>query len=574
MITYYKQSFCVFFDGGFMVYSKQNAAFSKDKNQFFTQLSLKKDMGSTLSSVDDYATQQISYPFLLQNKKALEDEFTHLFAVLQKRKDENNEAFWLYCYYCATLLEAFYKAYSQQAKEAEYQAIKQKIKNRLHNQEEDVAAEEDFINSLQASFIGGFRNLMTAPFHLSQIRDYVAYSNLCRVYWVFCRLTLVSGFALAQNLEIIDKLDAILGTHTDVDKIISILQAPNMVLNYFSVGLFLMRFMIDAGMLIRHTFFPTEEEKRDNATAYERFKFELYKRHCNFANDLVWATVNFLTNFNQITHIPGPVAGAITAVFLGFDVCMTLYKCHLAKQEYLIKKAQYDQEVAGYVQQIDDYANHPEKFPQMTEKQRLDKIGMLNKHVDVLNKQLAELEIDWRTKQATFYFVAAAAALLMIGFSAALLFTPPGMVVASFFACVVATAMYLSAGAYSKYQEKSLRLERAQGEDLDVAFKEYEAARNDFIFTMIKNTVIPTLLIATFAVCWPAAVALTVMYIGYEIYHAYSQHSSKKDLELQSKGEAEQLTLGVLPKAKMIELTYFSERNEVDEFESNCCFSS
>lgn len=41
----------------------------------------------------------------------------------------------------------------------------------------------------------------------------------------------------------------------------------------------------------------------------------------------------------------------------------------------------------------------------------------------------------------------------------------------------------------------------------------------------------PTLLIATYAVCWPAAIALTVLYIGYEIYHANDQHSSKKEAE-------------------------------------------
>ncbi|CAM2909958.1 Uncharacterised protein [Legionella steigerwaltii] len=37
------------------------------------------------------------------------------------------------------------------------------------------------------------------------------------------------------------------------------------------------------------------------------------------------------------------------------------------------------------------------------------------------------------------------------------------------------------------------------------------------------------LLITTFAICWPAAVALTVLYVGYEMYHAYNQHQSKKE---------------------------------------------
>lgn len=503
-----------------MAYSKENAAFSSDKIQFFTQLQNKE-----LKSFEDIERRAGTkgYPFILHNQKALETEFIQMFAVLQKQKDEDkekNEAFWMYCYYCATLLEAFHKAYSQHGKEEDYKKLKAQIKKRLLGEKEDAKAEEEFIESLKNSFVKGFRNILTAPLHLSQIRDYVAYSNLCRVYWVFCRLTLVSGLTLAKDLELLDKLDAILGTHTDADKIIDFIKAPNGVLNYFSVGLFLMRFAIDFGLLVRHTFFPTDLEKADKTTAYERFKFELYKRHCNFANDLVWATVNFLTNFNHITHISDPTAGAITAVFLGFDVCMTLYKCHLAKQEYLIKKAQYEQE-------MEDYLKHPEKFPGMTAAQRVA-------HIAMLQNQLKELEIDWRTKQGTFYFVAAAAALLMLGFSASLLFTGPGIAVACFIVCTLAVAMYLSSGAYSKYQEKSLRLEQAEliGKDLEAARKEYEAARNDFIFTMVKNTVMPTLMIATFAICWPAAIALTVLYVGYEIYHAYDQHNSNKEAQL------------------------------------------
>lgn len=549
MITFQNSTYCVFFERFVMVYSKQNEAFKNDKTQFFQQLP-KKDMVSNIDYADKKA-RNISYTFLLKNQKALEEEFVHTFAVLQKQKDQNKEAFWLYCYYCATLLENFYKAYSQQSNEEEYSKLKQKIKNRLLKIDEDAESEKAFIESLKKSYLDGFRNLMSAPFHVSKIRDYVAYSNLCRVYWVFCRLTLTTGLALAKDLQIIDKLDAILGTHTDVDKIISVLQAPNGVLNYLSVGFFLMRFMIDAGLLIRHTFFPTDAEKKDKTTAFERFKYELYKRHCNFANDLVWATVNFLTNFNHITHIPGPVAGAITAVFLGFDVCMTLYKCQLAKQEYLIKKAQYEQEIEEYKKRL--------------ESKNINEVKDAAAHITMLQSQLKELEIDWRTKQGTFYFVAAAAALLMLGFTAALLLTPPGMVVASFFVCLLATAMYLSAGAYSKYQEKSLRLEQAQllGKDLDVAFNEYRAARNDFIFTMAKNTVMPALLITTFAICWPAAIALTVMYVGYEIYHAYDQHNSKK--------ESAQLALDFSSEKK--ELLTLDDSFEEEEFEKNCCFS-
>lgn len=103
-----------------MAYSKPTNSISNSKKKFF-----EKFYNHEIASTDDIdgRTGNISYTTLLKNQKALEVEFIQMFAVLQKQKDENdekNKAFWLYCYFCATLLEAFHKAYSQQSKEEEY----------------------------------------------------------------------------------------------------------------------------------------------------------------------------------------------------------------------------------------------------------------------------------------------------------------------------------------------------------------------------------------------------------------------------------------------------------------------
>lgn len=246
-----------------MAFSKQNEAFTNDKIQFFTQLHRNE-----INSLDDISKRaaKTSYSFILDNQKSLEAEFNLLFNVLQKQRNEDdlkNIAFWKYCYYCCTLLEAFHQAYSQHSKVEKYKEIKKNILDRLLKKtKEDAKKEKTFLESLRKSFSDSFDNLRKAPAHLSQIRDYVAYLNLCRVYWVFCRLTLTKGFTLAKELQILEKLDAILGTHTDADKIIDFIKAPNGVLNYLSVGLFLIRFAIDFGYLVQHTWFPTEGEKR------------------------------------------------------------------------------------------------------------------------------------------------------------------------------------------------------------------------------------------------------------------------------------------------------------------------
>lgn len=495
-----------------MVYSDQSSAFRTDKNQFFAQLSSVKEIDMSISNAEAQAKDK-DHQFLLSNQKSIESEFQHLFNVLRKQKSQNNEEFWLYCYYCASLLEAFYSAYSQQAKATEYASLKKQIINRLKNTHAKPD-EEGFIDSVFRKFKNGIVNASTSPAHISQFRDNVAYTNLCRLYWVFCRLTLVQGFNVARDLQLIEKLDILLGTHTDIDKIISTLQAPNPVINIFSVALFLNRLLIEGGLLIKHTFFPTEKEK--SSTALERFKHEIYKRHCSMANDFVWGTVNFLTNFNHISKIPSPITGYITATFLIFDIALILHRVNLAKQEYLAKKSQY-------VKEREDY-NNPLLFPHLSTEQRKN-------HIEMLDLQLMQLEIEFRTKENTLHFAAVAASLLFMGFTASILLTPAAAILAAYFVCHIAVAMYLSTDSFSQFNNKQLLLEQAQLTDknLPIALKEYEAARNDFIFTMIKNIVIPAVLIVSFALYWPVAIALTAAYVGYELFHSYQQHTDSED---------------------------------------------
>lgn len=495
--------------------------------------------------LDRLVCEEFSYSFLLENLQILEAEFTHLFTVLQ-RSSQDKERFWFYCYYCASQLEAFHLAYGQMGKAELYQQKKRAIKARLGINNGSVAdhntVEKDFIETLKDSLLDGISSLIKAPFHVAQIRDHVAYTNICRIYWVFCRLTVTQGLTIAKNLQLIDKLDVILGTHTDVDKIIATMRAPTGVINYFSVGFFLARFMIDGAMLIKHTFFPSELEKQ-GTTTYQRFKHELYKRHCNFANDLVWATVNFLSNFNHLVGISASAAGYLTSVFLVFDIGMTFYKLHLAEQEYLIKKRQYSEEAEVYKEKLREGESlSPDE----------------EAHYTMLIKQRLELDINWKAKEAMFHFVAAAAALLMMGFTASLLLSPPGLVLAAYFTCTIGVAMYLSYGSYFNYKEKEGYLNQAVAQDtqekqkgheltrkyprtiplfasgsnyLALARKEYETARNDFIFTMAKNIIVPAVLISTYAIFWPAAVALTALYLGYELLHAFNQHQDKKEIK-------------------------------------------
>ena len=495
-----------------MPQSAQNTAlFLYNKKKFFNTYNNRfQNVGNSIESTLTEIANLTDY-FTLANLELIESEFTHLFTSLKQRRQENEDTFWAYCYYLASTLYYFYDAYGQKKKADDYQQFRTEIRDFIENRTLPQAKDEEaFIDHLMGSFREGITNLIKSPFHLSKLRDYVGFTNLCRLYWVFCRLTLTSGFNLARNLQWIAKLDQVLGTKTDVDKIITTFQAPNGILNYFSVGLFLTRFLMDAGMLIKHTFFPDENERRSNySTRWERFKFELNQRQYRLANDFVWANVNFLTNFNQLVGISNALAGYLTAGFLCFDVSLLLYRMYNTYRDYQVKKAQYNQE-------LNDLGVEP------------------SNQKDILEKQLAELEKEWEIKKATLSYLSGAAAILASGFAAALLLALPAITVASYFMCTIAVAMYFTGDRFSQFKTAQLTLE-AQDPQNDLqayerALKEYQIARNDLIFNLVKHTVAPSILIASFAICWPIAVVLTAIYLGSELLHSKNQHAEKQEV--------------------------------------------
>lgn len=514
-----------------MSIKSQSSAWSDQKNHFFAQAP---------KSVDDL--EQIinptDYQFKLTNQKLIETEFSNVFAVLRRQKENENKQFWLWCYYCASLLEDFYsdKAYQNSKNKETYHNYKKIIEAHLNinNLPLPVQADKSFIEAISKSFTDSLDDLMTSVFHLSRIRDYVSISNVYRLFWVFSRITFISGLRLAQSLQWIENLDKFLNIHTDVNQIISVLEAPNMVLSYLSVGLFIARFLIDSILLIRHTFFPSELE---NTTRWERFKYELQKRHFRLANDFVWALINFLTNLNQISQISGPVALYITAGFLFFDVLMAFYQLCWAWNDFLIKQAQYGLDKLYFHDQPDQ--------------------------LSMLGQQIRELEISWEVQQSSFYFQAAAATLLAVGFTSSLLLASPVLIVCSYFVCAIGVAMYLSGKAFSQYREKAEYLTRyPEFDGLDsLARKEYDIARNEFLFTMTKNILVPMVLITVFAIYWPAAIVLTAVYLGVEAIHAYKQHVDSNN--------AKRLPLDVNGDDNLIESKDSHSNNESSEYDAS-----
>lgn len=480
-----------------MVYSEATSSFTKNKSQFFLKLQNTETQELNLSTIEQQS-KDVDYSFLLQNKNLLETEFDGMMQFLRdqftQKHPVQNKQLWFYCYYSASLLEQFYFGYEQTDKAIEYSKLKDKIKKLLLNEQTNnasVKATYSFAEYLLLSFKKGFSELISIPFHISKIRTNVVYANIWRINWVFTRLTLTQGLSLASELHLIEQFDALFGTHTDVDKIITHIKAPTGIVNYFSVGLFLARFIIDGGLLIKHTFFPSTKEAQ-GTTRYQRFLYELDKRHCNFINDLVWATINFLTNFNSISGLSDPTCTCLIAGFLIFDIGMVSYKYLRAYNEF--------------VQQKNEYESFKTVNP------------------DAAEKVWQHQQQSWKIKQASFAFNAMAAVLFFTGFSASLVLANPVLITACFFTCIFAASMYLSGDKYEVYKKEKMMLQAAPFDKKQL--QQFQEARTEFGLTLAKNTLAPLVFVTVYSISWPAALALTVAYWSGSLLLGYQKKGS------------------------------------------------
>lgn len=493
--------------GVFMVYSAQYSSFSADKKNFFLKSKTVREVGLRVKD------KSKDYEFLANNRLLIEQEFNQLFVSLQNQKGDNKD-FWLYCYYCCKMLQSYYSAYGKKDKAEYYKTQSDKLDNRCKK----GSLPEDEVLSLKQKIAADLGVLVSTPAHIAKIRDWVVFANIYRLHATFCRLTVRQSILLADELKWLNILEQKFGFRADVNGMVSTLNSPAPFFNVLSVGLFVARFIINAAMLLKHTFIPATDEEKSLGIK-KRFYQELYTRHWVMINDAVWGVTNLLTNYNALFSIAAPVASWLTASILVFDVAWLFYRRYLVGQELDVKEAQYRSEKLNYQTLM-----HGASI-------RCEEMQKYQKHCEMLDAQLEQLAVTRETANATYLFYIGAAILLTTSFTASLLLAMPAAVVVCYFAIVVGVAMYLSGDIYGSYKEKSLILKQAELNNKDVVEhrKEMIFARNRFIQTMVKNIILPMFIVTAFAVCWQAALLVTALYIGYECLHGYFKCTTPKN---------------------------------------------
>lgn len=494
------------------------------KLNYFGQLSDESQLDETKLVLEK---RQVKYRLVIKNKTLFDLEFQQSYKSLKNLDNTAKKASieqWLFLYYCCLMLRLFYEGYEQTDKAKDFTKLALEIRARCINGEFPKSTKRNlsFLQYLSELVSESLASIAQLPYHLADMRRKLSFANICRLYWIFSRLMLTSAFQFARNIKVFDKLDAVLGIHVDADKIVAALNAPNNVFRGLSVGVFITRIIMNTASLLKHTFNKTATFEENAVNWVDRVWFELKKRHADYLNDIVWAVINGITNYNEFFHISAAAAGWITAGFLFFDVMLLAWRDHLAELDYIEKRTQYEIEMKTYDERL-----------------LLDPHSIFDlKQKALLEEQLHELMLFRAAQRDTGQFNILAALFLFSGFTAALVFTPVGAMALCYAVSTLAAAMYLSDGAYHGYADASNRLIDARdfrllsGVELESYELAFAKARNEYYFTLLRNLILPALTVASFAIFWPAGIVVVVTYICIELVLANKKNKELNNEEL------------------------------------------
>jgi hypothetical protein len=476
-----------------MSYASQLSVFRTHKSKFI----------STVNNVQDAISivGQESFESLHDAHLLIEQQLEQMRTVLET-KNSQDKTQWLDCFYFCIMLEKYYREYDKQDKAKKFAKLSRKIalKCELTSAERQKVSEQvsrDLVDENDQDTI------------TVKLRSWLGEFNMYRLTFAFSRVTM-RQFLLLNPL----------GESLKINDMVTVLDAPGDIFNALSVGIFAVRLSLNLALIFKHLFAPTDKEA--NISFKKRLFEELYKRHYHLLNDIAWGTVNLFCNYSAVFNLAAPVANWLTAGFLVFDMLLLLWSRHLLQEEYLVKKSQYTCEIVGLEELL-------RRDLSKEERQKHDN------QLEFVKAQAAQLELGWQKTNAAFQYSIGAALVFTAGFTAAFLFTVPAATVACYFVCTIAVAMYMTADAYGVYRQKAYVLEQTELAQTDPknAQAELATARKAFISSMFKHTFIPLAVVTLYATCWPAAIALTVLYLGYGAYQHQQKASKQKEQRLE-----------------------------------------
>lgn len=383
-----------------------------------------------------------------------------------------------------------------------------------------------------------FFDFLAMPGHTSDIKSWLITLHVTRIYLAFCRMTSLGIINFMYEMDWIRHIEKFFDQPIDL----AIMDTPVNTFNFLSVALLAARFLVNIGLMFKHVFCPTDEERNLDWTT--RLRIEWEKRYPQLLNDVLWGTGNLLANYAALFNIPIPIANALMGVFLCFDLGMMLHLRYRSRQEYLSKKAQYTQE-------MDDLRANEARLLERLEQgdEVADKLRRIRSDIALLNEQLFVLEQQYAKESAIFLVYTFGAVLTLTSYSMLLFISVPMTAFPFLFLAIVCGfSLYYSANLYGDHAEKSWLLEQAtlhnndgeNDEEIAVLEKEVSDALFSFTWSFVENAAVPALLMAMYAINLPMAVVCTVAYIGWKVacnYRSEAKEVAPAEVYADGRGE-------------------------------------
>lgn len=433
----------------------------------------------TLVDVENQIKKQ-NYRFLIQKYREIEQDFQNLF---QHTKDTKDDKTLLYNIYCSASLLQYYKQYNKPDKIETYRNILDGLLKQMNSNNSETL-KELVQQSTRPKYSPG---VMTSTTSIQQV---VGLANVMRMEILLGKFLVSSSLEIGHATHLLDGLELLLNTRLDV----SALNQLNMLFNSLSVLVFFVRLSINTALACKHMF---ETDGDNSAVPFtELFQNEFQRRYWLATNDIVWGVVNGLCNFSSHFGISAVTSNTVMVVFMCFDIAWLLQKLYI------------------------DYSN----FCTIGERYASEKKDGLP--ADIMDKQLQQLQHDWQVNLAKTQINLTAATLLASGYYAATTITTPLAIPVAFFVATVAISLYLSAEAYGQWVDAELNVKEASVPNEQLEAKVSEKSQL-FLYSMLKHSIFPSLVLAVFSMSTPAALLLSV---GLYCFDGYMTAENAKDL--------------------------------------------
>lgn len=451
------------------------------------------------------AASQYHFSYTYAHINALELEFKAMYQLhcLNKKRQlaeteqkEAARANAFMVFFAAEILKSHYDKYHNKEKQQFYQ-------DKILELECDLSATpigEPITIDAPKSFstVKYLRKKAQALLRTSLIRDACTMANMNRIYWIFCRMTAIE-VSDATTLRYRELVSHLVNRSADLSSALSVI-------------LFGLRLVIDLMMIAKHTFFAKGEEAKLNRLT--RFKREFLKRASDMLNNIVWGSINFLTNYRNISLFGETTCNYILVGLLFYDVLFLSLKHYEGKRAYTKARDQLDAEINNA------YGD--------------------NKKIALLKDQRRALDNEWRLKTKVIRFNQAAALVLFATWTLSIFTGPVGMLLC-FVVATAGVAMYMSSDRYEKLERLKMDLTEAEQSTFVDSTKisslkdQIKQARIDLISSVIEKTLIPLAIIAVTAACWPAGIAFMAAYILIKLKSHLAKRSEGKEIASNKK---------------------------------------